>query len=72
MTTWSLQDAQTRFEDLIEHALTSGPQVIAADGVELAVVLSITDYSALAAARPDFKAHLLGGPKVDDFEIPRD
>jgi hypothetical protein len=32
----------------------------------------VEDYRALIAARPDFKTHLLGGPKVDDFEAPRD
>jgi hypothetical protein len=26
----------------------------------------------LAALRPDFKAHLLGGPKVEDFPVERD
>jgi hypothetical protein len=30
------------------------------------------DYLALVAHKPDFKAHLLGGPKVDDFTIERD
>ena len=37
-----------------------------------AVVLSIEDYRPLVAHKPDFKAHLLGGPKVDDFTIERD
>jgi antitoxin Phd len=36
------------------------------------VVLSIEEYRLLAAHRPDFKAYLLGGPKVDDFPIERD
>jgi len=35
-------------------------------------VLSIEDYRALIAHRPDFKPHLLGGPKVDVFTIERD
>lgn len=30
------------------------------------------DYRALIENKPDFKAHLLGGPKVDDFFIERD
>ena len=38
----------------------------------IAVVLSIEEYRALAAHKPDFKAYLLGGPKVDDFSIERD
>ncbi len=41
-------------------------------GVERAVVLSIEDYRALAAHKPDLKAYLLGGPKVDDFPANRD
>jgi len=35
-------------------------------------VISIEDYHALIAHKPDFKAHLLGGRKVDDFSIERD
>ena len=72
MATWQVQDAKTRFSELIERARTDGPQTITRHGAERAVVLSIEDYRALAAHKPDFKAHLLGGPKVDDFSIERD
>jgi prevent-host-death family protein len=60
-----------RFSELIERARTDGPQTITRHGAERAVVLSIEDYRALTAHKPDFKAHLLGGPKVDDFPIER-
>jgi antitoxin Phd len=72
MATWQVQDAKTRFSELIERARTDGPQTITRHGAERAVVLSIEDYRALAAHKPDFRAHLLGGPKVDDFPIERD
>jgi prevent-host-death family protein len=72
MAIWQVQDAKTRFSELIERARTDGPQTITRHGAERAVVLSIEDYRALAAHKPDFKAHLLGGPKVDDFSIERD
>ncbi len=36
------------------------------------IALSIEDYRAQAAHKPDFKAYLLGGPKVDDFPVERD
>src|SRR5882724_6193100 len=72
MAIWQVQDAKTRFSEMIERARTEGPQTITRHGTERAVVLSIEDYRALAAHRPDFKAHLLGGPKVDDFSIERD
>jgi antitoxin Phd len=72
MTKWQVQDAKTRFSELIERARTEGPQTITRHGAERAVVLSIEDYRKLAAHKPDFKAHLLGGPKFDDFCIERD
>lgn len=72
MTTWQVQEAKTRLSEVIERARTEGPQTITRHGTERAVVLSVEDYRALAAQKPDFKAYLLGGPKVDDFTIPRD
>jgi antitoxin Phd len=63
---------QTRLSELIERACSEGPQTITRHGTERAVVLSIADYRELAASRPDFKAHLLGGPKVEDFPLERD
>lgn len=72
MATWQVQEAKTRFSEMLERALTEGPQTITRHGARRAVVLSVQDYSALAALRPDFKAHLLSGPKVDDFTIERD
>ena len=71
MAIWKFQDARTRFSEVIERAHTEGPQTITRQGAERAVVLSIEDFRALAAHRPDFKAHLLGGPKVDEFSIER-
>jgi antitoxin Phd len=70
--TWQVQDAKARFSELVERACTHGPQTITRHGAERAVVLSIEDYRALASYKPDFKAHLLGGPKVDDFPLERD
>ncbi len=72
MATWQVQDAKTRLSEVIERARSEGPQTITRHGKERAVVLSIEDYRLLAAHRPDFKAYLLGGPKVDDFSIDRD
>lgn len=72
MARWQVQEAKTRFSEVIERARREGPQVITRHGAERAVVLSIEEYHALAAHKPDFKTHLLGGPKVDDFRIERD
>ena len=72
MAVWQVQDAKARLSEVIERARTEGPQTITRHGAERAVVLSIEHYRSLVAQKPDFKAHLLGGPKVDDFSIERD
>jgi antitoxin Phd len=69
---WQVQEAKARFSEVIEKARAEGPQIITRHGAERAVVLSIEQYRALIAREPDFKAHLLGGPKFDDFAIERD
>jgi prevent-host-death family protein len=50
--------------EVIERPRTEGPQTITRRGAARAVVLSIEDYGALAAHKPDFRMHLLGGSKV--------
>jgi antitoxin Phd len=72
MPAWQIQHAKARLSEVIERARREGPQTITRHGAERAIVLSIEDYRALLAGKPDFKAYLLGGPKVDDFSIERD
>lgn len=72
MATWQVQEAKTRLSEVIEKARSEGPQTITRHGEERVVVVSVEDYRALVGKRPDFKSHLLGGPKVDDFTIERD
>jgi antitoxin Phd len=71
MAKWQVQKAKTHLSELIEEANRKGPQIITRHGSEHAVVLSITDYRALADRRENLKDYLLGGPKVDNFEIKR-
>lgn len=71
MALWQLQEAKTRLSEVIEDAHSSGPQIITRHGTERAVVLSIADFRALTAHKPDLRAYLLGGPKVDSFEVER-
>ena len=71
MAAWQVQDATARLSAVIEKARREGPQTITRHGTERAVVLSIEDYRELIAQKPDFRAYLLGGPKVDDFTIER-
>ncbi len=72
LSIWQVQEAKTRLSEVIEEAQNKGPQIITRHGTERAVVLSISDYRALTAHRPNLKEYLLGGPKFEDFEIERD
>jgi len=72
MARWQVQEAKMRLSHVIEEAQSKGPQMITRHGVDRAVVLSIGDFRSLTASKPDLRAYLLGGPKVDEFEIERD
>jgi prevent-host-death family protein len=66
---WQVQEAKTRLSEVIEEAQDKGPQIITRHGRERAVVLSIADFRALTAHKPGLREYLLGGPKLDSFEI---
>ena len=69
MARWQVQEAKMRLSQVIEEAQSNGPQMITRHGVDRAVVLSIDEFRSLTAHKPDLRTWLLGGPKVDDFEI---
>jgi antitoxin Phd len=71
MAVWQFQEAKNRFDEVIDNACSKGPQIITRHGSERAVILSISDYRALTAHKPDLRDYLLGGPKVNSFETER-
>jgi antitoxin Phd len=71
MAKWQVHEAKARLSELIREAEKNGPQIITRRGFEQAVVLSVSDYRALTPGQMNLKDYLLGGPKVDEFEIGR-
>lgn len=71
MSLWQVQEAKAHLSELIDEAYSDGPQIITRHGTERAVILSISEYRALTAHKPDLKEYLLGGPKVNVLDIPR-
>ena len=67
MATWQVQQAKSRFSEVLEKAASEGPQTITRHGVEQAVVLSVEEYRRLSGRRVSFGEHLLNFPKVDGF-----
>jgi len=68
---WQLADAKNRFSELVNRALSEGPQRVRRrkDGV---VVLAERDYDKLAGKRPSFKRLLMEGPDFEELDLQRD
>jgi len=72
-STWQLQEAKNKLSEVIENALSRGPQIITRRGVEVAVVLSYEEYSRLRRPQPDLVEFFRSSPLVGaDVEIERD
>lgn len=48
MQTWQLQEAKSRFSELVERSLHAGPQMVTRRGHDSVVVLSAKDYQRLS------------------------
>lgn len=62
MATWELQEAKDRFCEVIERALSEGPQVIAVRGEPAAVLISNAEYSRLTRPKPRFVEFMRSSP----------
>ncbi len=63
--TWQLQDAKNRLSEVVEEAVTHGPQVITKRGVETAVILSYADYRRLQLGQAKLSDFFRHSPLVD-------
>ena len=74
MTKWSLQDAKSKFSDLVNAALEGEPQQVTRRGQPAVVVLSVEEYERLCRSKkadvPTLGELLLQIPQ-DDGEFER-
>ncbi|MXZ41341.1 MAG: type II toxin-antitoxin system Phd/YefM family antitoxin [Caldilineaceae bacterium SB0666_bin_21] len=57
---WSVQDAKSKFSELLDTALAEGPQIVTRRGVDAAVLLPIEQWRRLERmTRPNLKELLL-------------
>ncbi|MGE0153387.1 MAG: type II toxin-antitoxin system Phd/YefM family antitoxin [Reyranellaceae bacterium] len=68
MKRWQLQEAKNRFSEVVDKALTEGPQWVTRHGKDAVVVVSAADYQPAGKPQKSFREFLLNGPKID-FEI---
>ncbi len=62
MTSWQLQEAKNKLSELIDRALSEGPQVITRHGVEVAVVMPFAGYKKLTAPNQRLGHFLMTSP----------
>lgn len=68
---WTVQDAKARFSELLETSVEQGPQIVTRRGVEMAVVIPISEWHRLQeGARPSLKELLLAPEPRANLTIP--
>ena len=70
---WPVQDAKSKFSELLETTLSEGPQIVTKRGVETAVLLPIEQWRRLERmTRPDLKQLLLASEaRTEELTPPR-
>jgi prevent-host-death family protein len=68
---WKLADAKNRFSEVVNRALTEGPQTVRRRK-DTVVVISEVEYERLAGKRPSFKEFLMNGPSFEGLDLERD
>jgi prevent-host-death family protein len=70
---WQLQEAKNKFSEVVEEALSHGPQLITKRGVEAVIVLSYAEYRTLLLSRKKLSSFFRESPLVDaDLDLTRD
>ncbi len=76
---WQLQDAKSKFSNLVEKAQHNGPQFVTKSGKDAVVVLSIDEYKKLIKPKTNLVIFFQSSPLAKEDldltrskEIPRD
>lgn len=62
MNTWQLQEAKSRFSELVERTLRNGAQIVTRRGKKVVVLLPYEEYRRLTAAPGNLAQFLLESP----------
>lgn len=73
MRVWQLQEAKSKFSEVVEAAITNEPQVITKRGVEVAIVLSYTEYRRLQLSQKKVSLFFRESPLAEyELDLTRD
>jgi antitoxin Phd len=68
---WNLADAKNRFSEVVNLALTVGPQRIHRRK-DTVVVVAADEFERLTGQRPAFKDYLIQGESFEGLDLSRD
>jgi prevent-host-death family protein len=68
---WNLADAKNRFSEVVNLALTQGPQRVRRRK-DTVVIVSAEEYERLTGERPAFRDYLSQGESFDGLDLTRD
>jgi antitoxin Phd len=68
---WQVHQVGTQLSELLDATLNEGPQVVARDGEDMAVLVPIDEWKRLQQAKPTLKDLLTApSPTFEDMMIP--
>jgi prevent-host-death family protein len=69
---WQLQDAKSKFSQLVENAMRNNPQFVTKHGNNAVVILSFEEYKKLIKPKQDLVSFFRNSPFVDgEIDITR-
>ncbi len=71
MQTWQLQQAKSRFSEIVDLTLREGPQLVTRRGEDAVVILSAHDYRLLSGQIPRLMDCLLHAPRGEPLGLDR-
>ena len=71
MHTWQLQEAKSRFSEVVDLTLKEGPQLVTRRGKEAVVILAAKDYRRLSGQTTNLMDCLLNAPRGEPLGFDR-
>lgn len=71
MQTWQLQEAKSRFSEVVDLTMKEGPQLITRRGQDAVVILAASEFRRLSGDAPSLLTLLLDAPRGTPLVVER-
>lgn len=68
---WQLQEAKSRFSEVVDLSIKEGPQLVTRRGEEAVVILAAADFRRLTGQTPRLMECLLNAPRGKPLALER-